>query len=90
MAQLQMLYANTSRKAGIFMDNQNDPVARDFWLDLFSGEYENPAFLAATLGTVYQPSSEIEKELENTPAPDKPFGTPPNEPPVPPDVWPGL
>ncbi len=90
MDQLEMLYANTNRKAGISMDNENTPVNRDFWLDLFSGENEDPAFLAATLGTVYRPSSEVTTDGDDAVPPDKPFGLPQEEPPVPPDTWPGL
>lgn len=64
------------------MKHDSAPTPEDFWVRLSPSQLDDPAFRAAAMGTIYEPLPS-----DSTVVPDDPTD---DDPPIPPEVWPGL
>ncbi len=72
------------------MKNSSIPEPDDFWLKLAPTNLDDPAFRAAAMGTIYRPMPDFPDDWTSDVPSEKPKNLPPEDPPLPPDPWPGL
>lgn len=72
------------------MKHSFHPESDNFWIKLSPTNLDDPAFRAAALGTIYRPMPDWpDGWLSDVPS-EKPKNLPPEDPPTPPEIWPGL
>lgn len=72
----------TTQERQVFcMKHSSAPSPEDFWVRLSPSQLDDPSFRAAAMGTVYEP-------LPTDVSDDPDDGI--EDPPLPPDPWPGL
>lgn len=72
------------------MQHSSHPEPDDFWVKLSPTNWDDPAFRAAAMGTIYRPMPDWPDDWRSDVPSEKPKNLPQEDPPVPPETWPGL